>query len=188
MANLSLQEQLLKAGLVNEGQVRTAKTEKYKQTKQPRNTDNLSPDVLKQQVEKKRAEQANKDLELNRLQKLEEERKQLVSKIKQIIKQHNLPLPNPLTADEASICAYRFADNNKVKTLYVSPQIQRQLSEGQLGVVKQVESYKVVPVEIAQKIYLLDSSRLMVLNERSQTAQNQDDPYADYQVPDDLMW
>jgi uncharacterized protein YaiL (DUF2058 family) len=188
MANLSLQEQLLKAGLVKQGQARAVKTEKHKQVKQQRNTKDSPDNELKQQIQSKQALQAAKDLELNRIQQQQEESKQLAAKIKQIIKQNCLPLPSPLTAADDSICAYRFTDNDKVKTLYVSPEIQRQLAEGSLGIVKQVESYKVVPAEIARKINSLDSSRLMVLIDESITGIKEDDAYAGYQVPDDLIW
>jgi uncharacterized protein len=188
MAKLSLQEQLIKAGLVNQAQARTVKTEKYKQTKQAHNTKDALADELKQQIQKKQAEQAAKDLELNRLKKQEEERKQRVAAIKQIIKQNALPLPDPLKTEDDKICAYRFTDNEKVKILYVSPEIQKQLSDGGLGIVKQGERYKVVATEIAKKIAELDNSRLIVLFEEPKTEQNQDDPYAIYKIPDDLMW
>ena len=47
--------------------------------------------------------------------------------------------------------------------------------------------YEIIPREAAEKIEQRDPRRILLLN----TATNEveaDDPYADYQIPDDLMW
>lgn len=190
MVKLTLQEQLLKAGLVSQGQARTTKSEKHKQAKQQRNSKNAPVDEVKQQVQAKLAEQAAKDRERNLLKKQEEDRKQLVGQIKQIIKQNRLPLPHPLKEiNDDSICGYHFTDGNKVKVLYVKRDMHKQITEGQLAIVILTERYAVVPVETALKIKELDSSFIKVLNDADKKEQDHnDDPYAGYEVPDDLIW
>jgi uncharacterized protein YaiL (DUF2058 family) len=44
-----------------------------------------------------------------------------------------------------------------------------------------------VPADIAERVRARDPSLVLVWNQPSQTP-DEDDPYADFQVPDDLMW
>jgi uncharacterized protein YaiL (DUF2058 family) len=52
-----------------------------------------------------------------------------------------------------------------------------------------VHSYELVPAIVAEKIKQRDDSYVLVMNDKIQeeTSTN-DDPYADFQIPDDLMW
>jgi uncharacterized protein YaiL (DUF2058 family) len=85
--------------------------------------------------------------------------------------------------------AYHFNDNNKIKTLYVSEAMREHIIRGRLAIVKLGESYEVVSSEVAKKISLRDAASVIVHNEQGADAvDNKDDPYADYQIPDDLMW
>jgi uncharacterized protein YaiL (DUF2058 family) len=45
----------------------------------------------------------------------------------------------------------------------------------------------VIPSVVAEKIMLREAS-CIVSNEPTQREHGEDDPYADYKVPDDLMW
>ena len=46
-----------------------------------------------------------------------------------------------------------------------------------------------VTSETAEKVASLDGSIILVQNDKIETQEaNEDDPYADYQIPDDLMW
>ena len=57
------------------------------------------------------------------------------------------------------------------------------------GVVFVNDSYEVVPEPVARKIMERDEAAVVVLHERQQQAeQDEDDPYAGYEIPDDLMW
>jgi hypothetical protein len=50
------------------------------------------------------------------------------------------------------------------------------------------QSY-LVTRETADKLAELDGTLILVKNEKLENdALDQDDPYADYQIPDDLMW
>jgi uncharacterized protein YaiL (DUF2058 family) len=179
---LSLQEQLLKSGLVSSAQAKTAKSDKRKQTEQQRKNNVTVVDEAKELVQKAQAEKAARDRELNQLIKQQEEQKQLIAQVKQLIELNKLP-------KDADGLAYHFNDNNKVKTLYVSEAMREQIIRGRLAVVKLGESYEVVPAEVAKKISLRDAASVIIHNEDGASAvDNKDDPYADYQIPDDLMW
>ena len=49
------------------------------------------------------------------------------------------------------------------------------------------DQYEVIPAVVAEKILLRDAASI-VSNTVSQLEAGEDDPYADYKVPDDLMW
>ena len=84
--------------------------------------------------------------------------------------------------------AWQFVDARKVKKLLVSSVQQDQLVRGVLAVVRLGEGYELVPAAIAGKIAQRDAACIVCLNERSTTTVAEDDPYADYPIPDDLMW
>jgi uncharacterized protein YaiL (DUF2058 family) len=178
---LSLQEQLLKSGLVSSAQAKTVKSNKHKQEQLQRKNNVVVVDEAKAWSEKARLEKLEKDLALNQLHQQQELKKQLLAQIKQLIEQ------NKLSRDEEGV-AYRFIDNNKVKTLYVAETMRLQLINGQLAIVKLGKNYEVVTAEIAQKISERNADNVLVHNEPATSVTPSDDPYASYAVPDDLMW
>lgn len=188
MAKLSLQEQLLKSGLVSTGQARAIKSEKHKQAKQQHHNKAAAVDAVKEQAQKARLEQAEKDRELNQRRKQEEGRKQLAAQVKQLIEQNRLSKECALAGQFDDGLAYHFTDNNKVKALYVSKARREQITQGKLAIVKLGQQYEVVPAEIAGKIKFRDEASVIVFNESISLEGNKEDPYADYPVPDDLTW
>lgn len=175
----SLQNQLLKMGLVDEKRVKQAKKEKRKQVKQQGKKAVVADEAsrLAQQVA---AEKAERDRELNRQRKEEAERKALAAQVRQLIEVNRLPR-------EGGEIAYNFSDDNKVKRLYVNEQMQRQLGLGRLAIVRLDDQYELVPAAVAEKIRQRDESCVILCNHPDQHS-DEEDPYADYQIPDDLMW
>ena len=188
MAKLSLQEQLLKSGLVGAGQAKAVKSEKHKQVKQQQHNKVSVVDDLKEQAQKARLEQAERARQLNQQRKQEEDKKQLAAQIKQLIEQNRLPLSNGVPEKSDNSIPYRFTDNSKVKTLYLSEEMRAKLGTGQLAIVKLGQRYEVIPANAAEKIKARDLSSIIVFNEPNLNNDNQEDPYAAYQVPDDLTW
>ncbi len=178
---LSLQEQLLKSGLVSSAKAKTVKSEKHKQTQLQRNNNAAIIDEAKLLAQKTQAEKAARDRELNQLRQQQDEHKQLAAQVKQLIEL------NRLATDPEGI-AYHFNDQNKMKTLYVSETMREHLIGGREAIVKFDGQYAVVSAEIAKKILARDAASLVVFNEADRDAPKVDDAYADYQIPDDLMW
>ena len=173
---LSLQEQLLKAGLTNEKKAKKAK-------KNSKKTRDLKREV-KAAAEEKRQAQLQKDKALNEEIKRQAEQKAIQAQIKQLIEMNSLELPG-----SNKTVIYNFTDDNKVKTLEVSDKIQKQLASGLLSIVRvsQAEDdYAVIPSVVSDKIALRDESVLVAQNHLEEP--DEDDPYADYVIPDDLMW
>jgi hypothetical protein len=181
VAKLSLQEQLLKSGLVSAAQAKSVKSDKRKQTQQQRKNKLEVVDEAKELAQKAQAEKIERDRELNQLRQQQEEQKQLAAQIKQIIELNRLP------RDPEGL-AYNFTYDNKVKRLYVSEAMRDQIAEGRLAIVKLGTNFEVVPAEAAKKIQSRDTASVIVFNEQNKITDEVDDAYSAYQVPDDLIW
>lgn len=186
---LSLQEQLLKAGLVTTAQARTAKSDKHKQVQQQRHNNLQAVDEAKRLAQQALAEQAERDKELNRLRQEQEEKKQLAAQIRQLIENNRIAIDETAIEEYDDSQAYHFTDRNKVKKLFVPKAMREQITGGKLAIVRLRKRYEVVPVEIAGKIRERDPACVIVWNDASAApVENCDDPYAQYQIPDDLVW
>ena len=178
---ISLQDQLLNSGLIKKDKVNKAKKEKYKQSKQQRNSKTVQTDEATLLAQKALAEKQAKDRELNQRQKAKADEKAIVAQIKQLIKL------NIQAKDEDGI-AYNFSDNNAVKKIYVNEATLKNISNGKLAIVKYDTSYELVPAQVAEKIKQRDASFILLLNDKIEDEVAVDNPYADFQIPDDLMW
>lgn len=180
MAN-SFQDQLLKAGLVDDKKLKKVKKENYKKNKQNSGKDSAIDNEAKRLAQKAITEKAERDRQLNRKIKEETEQKAIQAQIRQLIEMNRI-------AKVDGDSSYNFVDNNVVKTLHVSAEIHRQISNGRLAIVRLDEGHELVPAQVAERIEMRDPSVVILRNDKQKSESLDDDPYADYQVPDDLMW
>lgn len=178
--SMSLRDQLLKAGLVNEKQAKQAGRQKQKQQRLEKKGQVTADDSQQRAIQEARAEKLARDQLLNRQQQEKAEQKARAAQIKQLVENTRLP---KLDTDDY----YNFADQNKVKRVAVNALVRNQLSTGLLGIVRHAGGYEIVPREVALKIQERDRRRLVALNDISQQV-DENDPYAAYKIPDDLMW
>jgi uncharacterized protein len=176
----SLQEQLLKAGLVNEQKIKQARSDKRKQVKQTAHQPTAEEQAARQAAERARAEKVARDRELNRQRQEEAARRAAENEIRQLIHTHRI-------VRDGGDLAYNFTDGSALKRLYVNKDQHARLVAGRLAIVRQDTFYELVPTEIAERVQARDASLVLVFN-RARDETNPDDPYAEYQVPDDLMW
>ena len=173
----SFGDQLLKAGLVKKDQLNKAKKSKHKQKKAKKG------EVVNEAAESARrvaAEKVAHDRELNRQQKEAVERKAAQAQIRQLVEMNRLP------RDDGEM-GYNFQDGTAIKKLFVAEEVHDKLGRGLLAIVRFDAGYEVIPSVVAEKIKLRDES-CIVSNAAPQLEDGDDDPYADYKVPDDLMW
>lgn len=178
----SLQEQLLKAGLADKGKAKQARTEKRKKQKQKKKQVELSDAQVAaiQSADDKKA----KDLALNQAQNAEREKKAIAAQIKQLITM------NKQTVGKGDTLL-NITDDNVVKRLYVPEAIHKQVLEARLAVAKDGDSYAYIPVPVADKIAERDASFIVFRADdrpAEEQAAEQEDWYADYEIPDDLTW
>jgi hypothetical protein len=176
----SLQEQLLKAGLVSEQRLKDVRTDKHKAVKQTGKRGPQADDPARAAAERARAEKARKDLELNRQRQEEAQRRAHENEIRQLIHTHRV-------VREAGDLAYNFTDGNTLKRLHVTKDQHARLADGRLAVVRQDAFYELVPAEIAERLRARDAHLVLVHNQPAKQP-DADDPYAEFKVPDDLIW
>ncbi|KPY21118.1 DUF2058 domain-containing protein [Pseudomonas savastanoi] len=178
--SLSLRDQLLKAGLVNQKQAKQVGKEKQKEQRLVHKGQARADDSQKRAAQEAMAEKAKRDQELNRQQQEKVEQKARIAQVKQLIEVSRLP--KLITEDY-----YNFVDDKKVKRISVNALVRNKLSSGSLAIVHHGGGYEIIPREAALKIQERDPRRIVLLNTPTE-APDADDPYAAYQVPDDLMW
>jgi uncharacterized protein len=181
MAAKSLQEQLLGVGLVDKKKVKKLKAEslQLKQKVKKGKVAAAGGDGRQEELKRQREEKVEKDRALNMERQKLVEQKAVQGQIRQMIEQ------NRVRKQDGDI-AYHFTDNKKVKQLYISQSMHDDLSRGRLAIVKLDQQYEIIPEPVAVKINERDSSCVLVCNNRVESVD--DDPYADFQIPDDLMW
>ena len=181
----SLQDQLLNIGVVDKKKVKNTQHQKRKNNNKIRQAANSGHKVDTQQpqqqkIEQEKRDKQTRDLALNKQRDAERAKKALLAEVRQIVQQHKIVIP----AD--SEIAYNFNHANKIKKIHVSAEQQRQLTLGQIAIVVIANDNALLPDKIAEKI----EARLpdMVVRVLSESLPEEKDPYADYQIPDDLMW
>jgi len=179
MAN-ALRDQLLKAGLVNEKQLKQAAKEKNKEIRRQHGQGLEPQESAAEQARRLAADKTERDRQLNLQRREEAERKAQAAQLKQLVEANRLHLGD-------GDIAYHFSDGGSVKRLYVSGRMRDQLAAGRLVVVRCGGQYSVVAVDTGQRIRERHPDAIVVWNEPT-AALRGDDPYAGYEVPDDLIW
>lgn len=175
----SLRDQLLKAGLVDKQQVKQARSSKRKQSKQSGGKEDPAAEE-RQRARRAAAEKAQRDRALERRRQEEARRKAEANELRQLIHANRIP------RGEGDI-AYSFLDGDSIKRIYVTDDQQKRLAQGKLAIVRQDTGFELVSPETAQRIQARDE-RLVVLLNKPGDQGDEDDDYADYKIPDDLMW
>ena len=181
--NNPFQEQLLKAGLVSKEQVNKANKEKRKQGKQQRQQGKKKPqtDDKALQLKQQAAEKAERDRELNRRKEEQARQRALSNEINDLIRS------NRIERGKDCDLGYNFEHQGKVKRLFINESIKKDLLAGRLGIARIEGNYELVPLAVANKIRERNDKRVVIFDQDNGQPDD-DDPYKDYQVPDDLMW
>lgn len=176
----TLQDQLFKAGLANKKQAvkaKKAKNAKEKQLHTGKVTNNETDELVKKAID----EQMAKDRHLNLLKTEAANQKAIQAQIKQLVALNRI--------EERGDIEFRFDHEGTIKTLLLSAEHRQALISGKLAIVKGSELYEIVPSKVAEKIAERDVSAVIVNNHSNTPSQNDNsDEYADFIIPDDLMW
>ena len=176
----SLKDQLLNAGLVDKKKAKQLKQELRKEAK-VRQKGQVRLDDNKEQVKRNLVEKAERDRHLNKQQQEVVERKAIQAQISQLITMNRIKR-------EGGNIAYQFTDGTRIKKMYVTEQLQKDLVNGRLAIAKLGNEFELLPSSAAEKIRQRDPQVIVLLNTYEVTGVDEDDPYAEYQIPDDLMW
>lgn len=175
-----LQEQLLKAGLVNKARAAQVVREQAKKHKgkAPAPASPEQIDARRLQVEKAEHDRAIA-AEHNTLTRANEARAQ----IRQIVEAHKIQREGEM--------AYRFNDGDKIRDVLVNPSLRAQLAAGTLVIVRHDSGYELLPRVAADKVRERDATMIVLDHGRSETRTSDgpdDEYYRKFAVPDDLIW
>ena len=161
----SLQEQLLKAGLVNTKQVKKAKhekriTKKQQQPKGKKTSDKASMPKEDSITREERLAHEQRNKELNRQRNEEKKKRETQARVRQLIKTNRLTLEEH-DDDEP----YYFVVGKRVKKMFLSEKISDQLTSGRLAIANQDGKFEIIPDNVARQILELNPKSLLVFND-----------------------
>ena len=178
---VSLQEQFLKAGLVDKKKVKLANQDKSKQKKDERKSGTQSVDEVRLAALETQRKNAERARELNAQRDAAANQKAIVAQIAQMVQKNRQGKGNH------GELPYNFTFNNKIERFYVTAAVQAHLVAGRLVIICLGGAVELVPRIIADKIAERDPA-IVVRVKQASTEVDEDDPYAAFQIPDDLMW
>lgn len=186
--NKSLQDQLLKAGLINTKKAKQISKDNRKATKEKIRKKDKSPSEGQAAVQEAQKKKQVRDKELNLKLKREADKKALIAQVGQLIDHYKLK------RDSGDV-EYSFTVENKVKKIRVTSQMADEITRGRLCISRRGDVHDVIQKPIADKILERDTECIVVYNTKSEAGASSlessdadDDYYAQFEIPDDLTW
>lgn len=186
----ALQAQLLKAGLVKKSQVSQVANQQAKAR-----VDKHDPkaaaiaaeaELARIEAEKARLEKVERDRQIAAQRNAERRANELRAQARQIIADKKV-----LAKGEAE---YRFNDGEVIRTLLLTEAVRKQVIDAALVIVRDGEGYCLLPRvaavqvrERAPELIVLDNAGRDYVEPSTGNAED-DAYYAQFQVPDDLVW
>ncbi|MEI6897677.1 MAG: DUF2058 domain-containing protein [Psychromonas sp.] len=178
----SLQEQLMKSGLINKQKAQQAQTEKRRKAKQKKKKGTLEISQAQYAVNAKKEQQKKQDLQKNKAVQISLDERASHGKLIQMIAQH-------CEKNYQGEIDYHFTYAAKVKRIAINETTQRNLVNGLLAICVLNDEFYLINKEATEKLTKIDASVLVALHEKVDVeALDEDDPYAEFTIPDDLVW
>lgn len=166
----SLQEQLLKSGLIDEDRLNKAKKQAKKPAKKKRKASPRPKSHISAPVKPAVTEDPVKQKELR-------------AEVKKLLRSLKLN-------DKNGEIAYNYTINNQIKRFYVNENQQKELIHGNLAIANWNEISYLIPAVNVKELRTLYPKIAIYINEPQETTADVDenDPYAGYEIPDDIKW
>jgi uncharacterized protein len=178
-----LQEQLLKAGLVKQSKVAAVAREQNK-ARHAKGTP--QPSEAQLEAERARAEKVERDRALAAERKAQAHAAELRAQARQIIQDRKVP--------RSGESEYRFTADGAIRTLLLNEELRKKLASGALVIARLDDRYELLPRAAAEKVRERDAGMIVLdhgqgAGTEPATATSEDDAYyAQFKVPDDLIW
>jgi uncharacterized protein YaiL (DUF2058 family) len=175
-----LQEQLLKAGLVNKAKAAQVVRE---QAKKHKGKGPAAPSAEEMEARRLQAEKAERDRNIAAERNAHARANEGRAQVRQIVEAHKVKREGEI--------AYRFTDGDAIKDVLVNEALRAQLASGTLVIVRHDQGYELLPRVAADKVYERDAAMIVLDHGRAETGSGNDADdqyYKQFQVPDDLIW
>jgi uncharacterized protein len=181
--SLSLREQLLAAGLVNKKQVdQVEKSQARDQHREKKTTGKTPPPKPISAAQKAQEAKAARDKELNRKKEEKAQRRARSVAINQLVEQNRIA-----RIEDENPEFYNFVEGGKIHRIAVKGDTQARIVSGELVVARFRGFFALIPKDAAEKVRAIDPSAVLVHKVEATTVDD-NDPYKDFVVPDDLKW
>jgi uncharacterized protein YaiL (DUF2058 family) len=176
-----LQEQLLKAGLVKKSKLAEVARE---QNKARHGKGPVAPSESQRDAERARAEKADRDRALDAERKAQARTAELRAQARQIVADRKVPRSGEIE--------YRFTVDGAIRTVLVNDDLKKKLVTGALVIARVDDRYELLPRVAADKVRERDAGMIVLDHgqpaDAAASTSEDDDYYAQFKVPDDLMW
>lgn len=178
----SLKDQLRQSGLVSAHDARKAGSEQRKK-KRKQNAGHGDEDAARRAaLQRQLADKAEHDRQLNAERQRQADARAVQAQVRQLIEM------NRLDRGRDADVAYHFEVDGRIQQMYLSAALHAAVVAGQVAVVRGEDGQVLLPRAAAEKIRQREAGRILVLNDTPAGSSEDDDPYAEFKVPDDLMW
>lgn len=175
-----LQEQLLKAGLVNKAKAAQVVRE---QAKKHKGKGPAAPSAEHLDAQRLQAEKAERDRALAAERNAQVRVNEARAQVRQIVEAHKVKREGEIT--------YRFTDGDTIRDVLVNEALRAQLASGTLVIVRHDQGYELLPRVAADKVVERDVTTIVLDHGRAEAGSGNDaddEYYKQFQVPDDLIW
>ena len=177
-----LQEQLLKAGLVKKSKVSQVAREQH-QARIGKAASTAAD--IEREAQLARAQKVERDRALEAERKTQARQRELQAPARQIIRDKRVP--------RSGESVYRFSADGAIRTLLVNDELRRRLADGTLVIANGGNGYELLPRRAAEQVRDRDAAMIVLDHGQAadapQEASSEDDAYyAQFKVPDDLVW
>ena len=201
----SLQQQLIRAGLVTQERAEALNKPKPKRAPNKRPNPkgaktsanaNATPGkkgpprdrktTAKRPAQSNHAKKAAKAAELEAQAEVElTAKRELKAKIKTLIEENSV-------TEFTGELTFNYVVGERIRQLFVTQEFLDKVSAGELAITRLNRQTHLVTPDVAEQLIALNPQWLVVVNDPSKEqpvmAAAEDDPYAGYKVPDDLHW
>jgi uncharacterized protein YaiL (DUF2058 family) len=183
----SLQDQLLGAKLIDDKKAKKMSKDNRKAKNMQRRNKDGGMNETQAAALKNKQEKTARDTELNRVRNLEAEKKAIDAQVTQMIKHFRI-------VKQAGNVEYNFTDGKIIKKIGVTANISTELIRGRLCIARLNDAYEIIPRPVAEKIRERDADAIIVFNKtpselkQTSSTSEDDDYYAQFEIPDDLDW
>lgn len=175
-----LQEQLLKAGLVNKAKAAQVVRE---QAKKHKGKGPVAPSAEQVEAQRLQADKAERDRTLAAERNAQVRANEVRAQVRQIVEAHKVKREGEI--------AYRFTDGDKIRDVLVNEALRAQLASGTLVIVRHDQGYELLPRVAADKVVERDAAMIVLDHGRAEARSGNDaddEYYRQFEVPDDLIW
>lgn len=158
---LSIQEQLLKAGLVDKKQAKKADHEKRVKNQKKRKGRAPTEDSEKQRLQQQQIERAEQDRQLNAERNQQARRKADLAAAQQLIATNCSPI-------ETGDAVYHYVAAGEIKKIALPQVIADKLAAGRIGLAMHNGEPVLIPVDTVTKVLQRDEESILVYNDPDQ--------------------